>query len=133
MADDDPKDLSTVIYKTQPDGSLTPSQPKTVMTPQEEQEMFQLAMNDKVCGQCKYFEHAEGQARMKALRFLKTLTKEHGWQVRHLASNPEHLGLCGAADSGGGNNHTLTGALHKSCDQFRPNNGLISLRKKGVF
>ena len=125
MADDEH------VYKAGIDGSLMPE--RKVLTPEEDRAMFDLAKNMKVCGHCKYFELAEGQARMKMLKFLETLVHEHSWQVKHLAAHPEHLGLCGAADSGAGNEHTLTGMLHKACDQYRENRGLITLRKKGEF
>lgn len=131
MGNSDDKDFRTKTYEMDSHGGLALERPP--LTIAEERELRDLASNHAVCGHCKYFEHDEGQARMTMLRFLETLTEDQGWQVRHLATNPEHLGMCGAYDSGSGGDHTLTGMLHKACDQFRPNKGLISLRKKGKF
>lgn len=86
----------------------------------------------RVCGQCRYFERAHGQAEMQAQRFLERLVREDNWQVRHLASPVNELGICGAHDSGQGNDQVLTGTRHVACDQFRPNRGLVSLRRSSL-
>jgi len=92
-----------------------------------------LMSTHTVCGMCKYFEVAEGQAQMKAQRFLERLVQDDNWQVKHLCSPTNQLGLCGAHDSGAGGNQTMTGLMHKSCDQYRADKGRFSLRKKAVL
>lgn len=85
----------------------------------------------KACGECKYFEHTHGQSEMHAQKFVERLVREDNWQVRHLASPLNELGICGAHSSGTGNDEqVLTGTMHKACDQWRPKLGLISLRRK---
>lgn len=93
-----------------------------------EREMLTQTYN--TCGQCKSFERAEGQALMIAQRFVERLVQEEHWQVHHLASPLNTLGLCGAHSSGGGGDQMLTGALCKACDHFAMNRGLVTLRRK---
>lgn len=83
-----------------------------------------------VCGTCKYFEKAEGQTQMKAQRFIERLVREDNWQVKHLASPVNELGLCGAHSSGTGGESMLTGRMHKCCDQYRSNQGLVSITRR---
>lgn len=83
------------------------------------------------CGQCRYFERAHGQAEMKAQRFVERLVREEHWQTRHLVSPLNELGICGAHSAGtGGEEQCLTGTMHKACDQYRPNLGLVSKTRK---
>lgn len=96
-----------------------------------EREML-LAQN--VCGECRHFDYTQGQAEMKAARFLDQLVREHKWQVRHLAAPANHMGFCGAHNSGArGESRTITAMMNKACDQFRPKNGLVSLHRKGEY
>lgn len=85
----------------------------------------------EVCGNCKYFSLAEGQRLIEAQRFVEQLVKEHHWQTRHLCSPVNALGLCGQTVSGaGGDGVTITGRLHKACDHYRPDRGLVSISRK---
>ena len=90
------------------------------------EEMDAIQLEGKTCGGCKYFSRAEGQRLMEAQRFVECLVREQKWQVHHLCSPLNHLGICGAAVSGSrGEEHHITGMLHKGCDQFRPANGRV--------
>jgi hypothetical protein len=94
-------------------------------------EMALYAQGDaKVCGGCKYFEHTHGQAEIQAQKFVERLVREENWQVKHLCSPVNQLGICGAHDSGAGGEQTLTGTMHKACDQYRPNHGRLSLVRR---
>jgi len=88
-----------------------------------------MAASGNVCGECKYFELAEGQKQMEAQRFVERLVREQEWKVEHLCSPTNALGLCGAADAGTGGDQTITGRMHMACDQFRQDQGSFSLRK----
>lgn len=89
-----------------------------------------LATNN-VCGLCKYFERAEGARLMKAQQFVERLVQEQNWQVKYLASPLNDLGICGAHSSGrAGAEETITGRMHKACDQYRPSKGLVTLTRK---
>lgn len=78
----------------------------------------------KVCGSCKYFRNDEvATEEIRRQRFYERLVREDSWKVKHLGSDPRTHGLCGAT-----NGETLTGALHKGCDQFRERNGLMHIR-----
>ena len=80
----------------------------------------QAIMSGRVCGECRYFSHREGQKLIAAQQFLATLVKEHQWQARHLGAPPETLGDCGMARSGSrGDDTMLTGPLHVACDQWK--------------
>lgn len=103
-----------------------------VITPADEAEL-EVALAQKVCGTCKYFAHAHGQELMRAQKFVERLVREERWKVHHLASPLNQLGTCGAHDSGAGGESMITGALHKACDQYREDQGTISISKKGVF
>lgn len=84
-----------------------------------------------VCGSCRYFSIAEGQSLMKAQRFIEVLVREHGWKPEYLCSPQNELGVCGATLSGAKSEAaTITGRMHKACDQFRPSKGLISITRK---
>jgi hypothetical protein len=95
-----------------------------------ERDMLTTTYN--TCGQCQYFEKAEGQHQMTAQRFLERLVREEDWRAHHLASQPGEMGLCGAHSSGRGGDQMLTGPLCKACSQFRPNKGLVSIRRKST-
>ena len=89
----------------------------------------------RTCGECRHFDYAAGQAEMKATKFLQRLTdkQEYAWQLRHLAAPANQMGFCGAYNSGeGGEDRTLTAKLNSAdrCDMFRPNEGLVTLRRK---
>lgn len=99
-----------------------------------DKDALEMLGSQRVCGTCKYFEHARGQQLMRAQKFVERLVREEKWQVHHLASPLNHLGVCGAHRSGNkGEDEMLTGALHKACDQWRDNAGLVSITKKGVY
>lgn len=84
----------------------------------------------ETCGECRYFEVAEGKRLMDAQRFVERLVQEEGWQVKHLCSPLNDLGICGAHSSGvAGGVESLTGRMHKACDQFRRGD-FVSLRRK---
>jgi hypothetical protein len=84
----------------------------------------------ETCGECRYFELAEGRRLMEAQRFVERLVQEEGWQVKHLCSPLNDLGICGAHSSGAaGGVESITGRMHKSCDQFRRGD-FVSLRRK---
>ena len=85
------------------------------------------------CGTCKYFEHDHGQAQIASQRFIERLTREEDWQVKHLCSPVNELGVCGAHDSGRNSDQMITGTMHRACDQYRPDNGKISRARRGKF
>lgn len=94
-------------------------------------EMRHIMATNHVCGACKYFSLAQGQSLMVAQQFLKRLVREDNWQVKHLASPVNQLGVCGAHTSGAkGEHETLTGRLHKACDQYRADNNVVSISRK---
>lgn len=98
------------------------------------EEMAHVLSTSKVCGTCKYFELAHGQALMQGQRFVERLVREEHWQVKHLASPVNQLGVCGAHSSGSkGEDQMLTGRMHKACDQYRPANGTVSTSRKGEY
>ena len=98
------------------------------------EEMAHVLGTQRVCGQCKYFSVARGQALMKGQRFLERLVREDHWQIKHLASPVNDLGVCGAHTSGAsGEEEMLTGRMHKACDQFRSNDGkVLSLSRRST-
>ena len=96
------------------------------------EEMAHILSTGQTCGECRYFSLAQGQALMQGQRFLERLVREDSWQVKHLASPVNQLGVCGAHTSGNkGESEMLTGKMHKACDQFRPGGAkVISLSRK---
>lgn len=115
-----------------PDGSVTKTSSPIVapdqMDPLEREMMTETF---RTCGQCKYFEHRHGQSEMKAQSFVERLVREENWQVKHLISPLNELGICGAHSSGrGGEDQMLTGTMHKACDQFRERRGALSTRRR---
>lgn len=96
------------------------------------EEMAHVLSTGQTCGECRYFSLAQGQALMAGQRFLERLVREDSWQIKHLASPVNQLGVCGAHTSGNkGEHEMLTGKLHKACDQFRPGGAkVISLSRK---
>jgi hypothetical protein len=119
------------IWKN-PDGSATRSSSPVVAPDQMDPlEREMLTETFRTCGQCKYFEHAHGQAEMHAQRFVERLVREDNWQTRHLVSPLNELGICGAHSAGtGGEDQCLTGTMHKACDQWRPRRGALSTRRR---
>lgn len=98
------------------------------------QDDIEMLAAQKVCGTCKYFEHARGQELMRAQQFVERLVREEKWKLHHLASPLNHLGVCGAHRSGAkGEQEMITGALHKACDQWRDSAGIVSISKKGAY
>ncbi len=95
-----------------------------------ERDMLTTTYN--TCGQCHYFEKAEGQAQMEAQKFLERLVREENWQLKHLASPINTLGMCGEHSSGAGGDQMLTGTIVKACDHFRENKGLVTLRRRST-
>lgn len=96
------------------------------------QEELAVAAAKSTCGECHHFDLLEGQQQMHATRFLEQLVKDYGWQVRHLAAPTNHLGFCGAANSGAkGEARMYTARFNPSCDQFKREH-LTTLRRKSV-
>lgn len=93
----------------------------------------EMALARNTCAQCRYYDHERGQELVVETRFLERLVHEESWQVRHLAMHPNEIGLCGAHDSGANQEHVITGAFHKACEQFQAKRGLVTLRKKGDY
>lgn len=94
-------------------------------------ELAHAIATNRVCGECKYFEIAQGQKLMKAQQFIERLVREENWQVKYLASPLNDIGLCGAHSSGrAGSEETITGRMHAACDQYRPSKGLVSISRK---
>jgi hypothetical protein len=90
-----------------------------------------MATAQNICGNCRFFELQQGQEEMAQTRFLDQLVREHEWQVRHLASPVNQLGVCGAASAGTrGESRMLTGFFNPECDQYRPARGLVKIRVK---
>lgn len=97
-------------------------------TPEEVQ---MARLTGHVCGECRHFSRAEGQRLIESQKFVQQLVREHHWQTHHLCSPLNDLGICGQQVSGApGENHTITGSMHKACDAFRPRNGLVSISRK---
>lgn len=97
------------------------------------QELAHALATNRVCGECRYFELAEGQRLMRAQQFIERLVREESWQVKYLASPLNDIGICGAHSSGrAGAEETITGRMHMACDQYRPNKGLVSISRKST-
>jgi hypothetical protein len=111
-------------FRTAPQGGMI----KTDLTVEE----LAMAKAANVCGQCRHFELDDGQAAMEATKFLPQLVKEHQWQVHHLANPTNTMGLCGLASGTEyrSEGKKLTAIMNPSCDQFRPEQGLVTLRRK---
>lgn len=95
----------------------------------------QVLRAQKTCGQCKHFDRKNGQAEMRASKFLEALTdkKQFAWQLRHLANPANHMGFCGAENSGApGEGRVLTAIRNsaENCSMYRPHNGLVTLNRK---
>jgi len=134
MSEDDLTSYNVPTIWRGADGTATRSSSPVVhpddMDPLERE---MLTETFTTCGQCRYFEHSHGQAQMKAQRFVERLVREENWQTRHLVSPLNELGLCGAHSSGNGaEEQCLTGTMHKSCDQFRPSRGKLSLVRQST-
>lgn len=115
-------------------GAEVRGQDAPIVTGALAEEMAHALSTQRVCGTCKYFELAHGQALMQGQRFVERLVREEHWQVKHLASPLNDLGVCGAHSSGGkGEDQMLTGRMHKACDQYRDANGGISTARKGSY
>lgn len=79
----------------------------------------------RTCGECKHFDKSEkAKAEISNEQFYKRLVREEGWKLHHLGSDPSSHGLCAMKPG------TLTGELHKGCDHFSQNNGLITITAK---
>lgn len=109
-------------FRTDPRGALL----KTDLSVEE----LEMAQATRVCGQCRHFDLASGQQKMRAARFLEQLVHEYEWQVRHLAAPVNELGLCGAHSSGSGADEHLTARLNPACEQFHEDRGLVTLQRK---
>jgi hypothetical protein len=120
------------VWKGKDGSAIKTSSP--IVHPDDMDPHEQALIEDRyqVCGTCKYFEKAEGQAQMQGQRFVERLVREENWQVKHLASPLNELGICGAHSSGHGGDQMLTGRMHKACDQYRPDRGRLSLRRKST-
>lgn len=91
-------------------------------------EIARYAMPQTTCGECKFGDFSDAaQRKIKAERFYERLVREEGWQLKHLCSSPKDLGLCGMS-----NGETMTGRLHRGCDQFKPRNGLVKISPKAT-
>ena len=92
-------------------------------------DLARTAGGGKVCGQCKYFDHSEGQKRIIRERFAEQLVLEYGWKLHHLGARIEELGICGAYEGGvttsGTRMQLITGPLHAGCDNYVPASGLV--------
>lgn len=126
-SEDERTPILPTLYRTVDGKALRADQP-LVKTP-DRRDIETYGEVYDVCGTCKYFELAEGQERMRAQKFFERLIRENHWQLRHLAAPENEIGICGAHDSGGGNDQTITAKMHKACDQYRPENGLVTLRR----
>jgi hypothetical protein len=67
----------------------------------------------KVCGNCRSFNHGEGQKRLFKDKQALTIVHDHQWKLEHLGDDPRRLGICDMAGD------TLTGPMSKACDQWR--------------
>lgn len=108
------------------DGRAVRSESPIVPPDETDARMMEQAYN--VCGSCKYFELLEGQRLMKAQKFVERLVREDKWKTEHLVSPLNQLGLCSAHDSGAQQDHTITGQMHKACDQYRDDKGRVRSR-----
>jgi hypothetical protein len=121
-----------VVWKGADGSAIRSESPVVHPSQMDPLEREMLTETYKTCGQCRYFEKAHGQAEMVRQRFVERLVREDNWQVRHLVSPLNELGVCGAHDSGKGGEQMLTGTMHKACDQWRPNAGKLSLVRKST-
>lgn len=113
-----------IVWRT-PDGKAVNTTRSPIVPPSaNELKVLQEQAHD-VCGTCKYFEHGHGQHEIDKQQFIERLVKEDNWQVEHLCSPVNELGVCGAHDSGAGGDQMITGTIHKACDQYRPNKGRV--------
>lgn len=68
----------------------------------------------QLCGNCRYFNHAEGQKRLFEQRGLAAIVHDQGWKTEHLGADPKSMGVCGAGDG-----TMAVGPFSRGCDQFR--------------
>lgn len=68
----------------------------------------------RICGNCRYFNHAEGQRRLFEQKGLAEIVHDQGWRAEHLGADPKAMGVCGAGDGS-----TAVGPFSRSCDHFR--------------
>jgi len=107
---------------------------KTSLVTEPSAEEASMALAKDICGQCKHWDYAEGQAQIEASRFMEQVVREFEWQAHHLAADPKAMGFCGAHNAGTkGEARMITPRFAVACEQFRPNNGLITLHRKGEF
>ncbi len=115
--------MSDAARREKPQGAwdVTP----TINTPAAE-ELKLYGTEIKVCGECKFFNRSDAaRDDIWRQRFYERLVREEQWKVKYLGSDPRSHGLC---DASGG--ETLTGQFHKACDQYKPRNGLMHIRRK---
>jgi hypothetical protein len=121
-----------VVWKGKDGEAIRSTSPVVHPDEMDPLEREMLTETFQTCGGCKYFERAHGQAEMVRQRFVERLVREDNWQVRHLVSPLNELGICGAHDSGKGGEQTLTGTMHKACDQWRPARGKLSVVRRST-
>lgn len=124
MSDSD--DLSTRGLETTWTGAGHTFNTETAVVQPSERDLARYGAPTTVCGNCRHFDIGDiAREKIRRERFYERLVREEGWKVKHLCSHPADLGLCGLS-----NGDTLTGRLHKGCDQYRPSNGLIRISQK---
>jgi hypothetical protein len=114
-------------------GQLIETRESAIVAPNaKDMALYSGAEAQKTCGSCAHFERDVGQARIQGQRFVERLVQEEGWKVEHLCSPVNQLGLCGLWEGGesGGKGSTLTGPMHRACDQHKPANGLMRIRRR---
>jgi hypothetical protein len=127
---DDEKKTSDVDGYTIPvtwGGQAPPRETESrVVQTASDEELARYAVPQRTCGECKFGDFTDdARAKIRGERFYERLVREEGWQLKHLCSSPEDLGLCGQSDGA-----MMTGRLHRACDQFRANLGLVKLSSK---
>lgn len=68
----------------------------------------------RICGQCRFFDHKEGQRRLIGEKKLLEIVHDQGWRKEHLGAPAEQMGVCGAGDGS-----MAVGPHSRACDQFR--------------
>lgn len=97
-------------------------------------EEMEMALAKNICGQCRHWDHAEGQAQIESTKFMSQLTEEFEWQSHHLAADPKAMGFCGAHNSGAkGESRMLTPRFAVACEGFQGARGLVTLHRKGEY
>ena len=68
----------------------------------------------KLCGDCKFFNHPEGQKRLFQQKQALEIVHDHQWRLEHLGDKPERLAVCDQRDT------MLVGPMSAACEHWKP-------------